>query len=255
MQDVVIVPTFDRPEMLWLCLEYLANSPDSKSVDIWVYVDSHTQQKPPRGEIEQVLEKFPDLSLHVGFQQPHDFHGNSYNLLTAYKAAYETTAQYVFMVEDDVLIHPGFFEWHRHQHAHRHLGCSIAVKNPGHGAYASLGVCFRREMLRLVLPHTHGVYFRDMRKYCREKFPPSRFDCEQDGLFARVLNGHQVVWASTPLAQHVGWYGYHRRRSRRPHGTLTERYRQVKYALAHSDVLKRWARDFGDIEAVKNPCN
>ena len=83
-------------------------------------------------------------------------------------------------------------------------------------------------------------------------FPPSPFDCEQDGLFARVLKGHPVVWAPVPLAQHVGWYGYHRKKSVRPHGTLDERYRQVKQVLTSQILLQGWMHDFGDIRHDKS---
>jgi hypothetical protein len=255
MQDVVVIPTFDRPEMLWLCLDYLSFCPDSRELCFRIYVDAHVGQVTPREEIEEVLAKFPHLMVEVFYREPHLYQGNSYNVLMAYKDVFiQTMAQYVFMVEDDVLIHREFFSWHRLMHSGRKIGCSIAVENPGHGAYASLGVCFRREVLQMVLPHCHAAYFTNMRVYCKDKFPPSRFDCEQDGLFARMLKGERVVWAPTPYAQHVGWYGYHRRKSIRPFGSLEERYGQVKHALSNGNTLRKWVRDFGDIQPLRS-CN
>jgi len=253
VQDLLIIPTYDRPEMLWLCLEHLAVCPDIQSVQIRVYVDAHVNQHPPpRAEIEAVIEKFPLLSLQIGFRPPHQYHGNSYNVLMAYRDAYETDAKYVFMVEDDVMVHPRFFEWHRAQHAHHPLGCSIAVvKEPQHGNYASLGVCFRREKLQVILPHCRPAYFQNLRAYCRSQFPPGPWDCEQDGLFCRLLKGQPVVWANTPYAQHVGWYGYHRKRSVRPTGTLNERHLQVKQILSNSELLRGCVRDFGDIKPLQ----
>jgi hypothetical protein len=251
MQDLVIIPTFDRTELLWLCLEYVAGSPQSSEVQIRVYVDAHIGQTPPnKAEIESVLEKFPHLSIQVGYRVAHQFPGNSYNLLMAYKDAYESEAEFVFLIEDDVLIRPEFFAWHWTQHAMAPLACTIGVRNPGHGAYASLGVCFRRPVLKLLLPHCRVSYFQNVRQYCRTMFPPSPFDCEQDGLIARVLHGHSVGWAEVPVAQHVGWYGYHRPRSIRPVGTLIERYEQVKFALSNYWILQSVARDFGDIQTI-----
>jgi hypothetical protein len=251
MPDVVIIPTYDRPEMLWLCLEYLAKSPQSSEVQIRVYVDAHIgHSRPNKEEIEMVLGKFPQLSLQVGYRVAHQFPGNSYNLLMAYKDAFETEAEFVFLIEDDVLISPTFFVWHWTQHAIQALSCSIGVQNPGHGAYASLGVCFRRTVLKLLMPHCRAGYFQNVRLYCRSVFPPSPFDCEQDGLIARVLRGHQVQWADDPVAQHVGWYGYHRPRSIRPEGTLIERYEQVKTALSNNGILQSVMRDFGDIQTI-----
>jgi len=252
MQDVVIIPTYDRPELLWLCLDYLSKCPDSVHVPIRIYVDAHIgQPPPPREDITAVVEKFPTLSIQVAYRASHPYPGNSHNVLMAYKDAYESEASYVFLVEDDVLIHPQFFTWHRYvQNGSKAIGCSIAVTNPGHGAYASLGVCFKRERLQLVMPHCKAAYFQDMRGYCRAHFPPSRFDCEQDGLFARVLAGHPVVWAGTPYAQHVGWYGYHRPRSVRPQGTLEDRYFQVKQALRTTQSIRKVSRDFRDIQPL-----
>lgn len=259
MQDLVIIPTYDRPEMLWLCLEHLAKNPDHQSVQIRVVVDAHIGQQLHTAleETEIVLEKFPQLSLQVGYRHPHQFHGNSFNVLMAFKDAYETDAEFVYLVEDDVMVYPQFFAWHRLWHEnYPNLGCSIAVtKEAVHGHYASLGVCFRRKRLQLVLPHCRVAYFQDMRGYCRQAFPHSKSDCEQDGLWCRVLAGYQVIWATPPVAQHVGWYGYHRKRSVRPYGSLDERFAQVKRALVSHESLRGWMRDFWDIHPLITPCN
>lgn len=259
-QDIVILPTYDRPEMLWFCLEHLAASPDIQSVQIRVMVDAHIgQPPPPKADIKAVVEKFPQLSIQIGFRPSHPYHGNSFNVLMAYKDAYETQAEYVYLVEDDVMVHPLFFGWHRHQHENdKEIGASIGVvKEPFHSHYASWGVCFKRETLSLILPHCKAAYFQNMTGYCRARFLPSKVHCEQDGLFCRVLARHTVVYATTPLAQHVGWYGYHRPRGVRPKGTLDERYEQVKRALASVESLRGVVRDkFGDVHPLQlDPCN
>lgn len=253
-QDIVIVPTYDRPEMLWLCLEYLSRCSGIKSVQIRIYVDAHIGQPSMREEVAEVLDKFTHLSIQVGYRYAHQFSGNSFNVLMAYKDAFETESKYVFLVEDDVLVRPEFLAWHRLLHMNQALGCSIAVaKEPQFGPYVSLGVGFRREMLALIVPHCRMRYFQNMRAYCRMTFPPSRLDCEQDGLWARVLVGQEVAWALEPLAQHVGWYGYHRQKSIRPQGSLTERYHQVKYTLTNNVILQAWSRDFNDILPLRSP--
>lgn len=241
--------------MLWLCLDYLSACTGRSNLSIWVFVDAHQQEMaPPRREIELVLDKFPHLPIHVEFRSPHMFHGNSFNVLMAFREAYQTTAEHVFLIEDDVLIQPDFFKWHRLQHT-RVIGCSIGiVKKAHHGSYASLGVCFRRETISRVLPHCQQDYFANMRKYCRAMFPFSRLDCEQDGLWARVLTGLPVVWARVPLAHHVGWYGYHRKTSVRPYGALEDRYFQVKKVLSSMEELRQRTRNFKDIAPIEN-CN
>jgi hypothetical protein len=252
MQDIVIVPTYDRPEMLWLCLEHLAAARGGEQVHVWVYVDAHVnQERPPRSEIIAVAKKFSQLTIDVVFREPHKYSGNSFNVLSAYMEALQTDARYVFLVEDDVMIHPAFFDWHYRQHYGQRLGCSIAMAKGPRQVYASLGVCFRREMLRMLVPHCQHAYFVGMREYIRRSFEPKHqkppLDCEQDGLIARVLEGHRVVWAQMPLAQHVGWYGYHRARSARPRGSLEDRYRQIKHVLSDDRLLRVWSKDFQDI--------
>lgn len=251
MQDIVILPTFDRPEMLWLCLEYLSRSLHSPTVQIRVSVDAHIGQPPPaRAEIAEVVDKFPELSIQTRYRTPHPYPGNSYNLLMAYRDAYESDASHVFLIEDDVLIHPDFFVWH--WVTLLTADCSIAVvKEPQFGSYASLGVGFRRDTLQLILPHCIPAYFQNLRGYCQRVFPPSPLDCEQDGLWGRVLAGRQVVWSPEPRAQHVGWYGYHRTRSVRPVGTLDERFHQVKHVLSTMETLQPWVKDFHDITPLR----
>jgi len=199
-----------------------------------------------------VAKKFPQLDLQVFSRSPHQFHGNSFNVLMAYKEAYESDARYVFMVEDDVMIHPEFFAWHRQQHV-QPLFCSIAGPNPTKGPYTSLGVCFERDRLKMVLPHCRAEYFGNMRGYCKFHFPPTKYDCEQDGLFCRLLRISQrpVVWATPPLADHVGWYGYHRKKSPRPTGTLEERYRHIKLVLRSQTTLDAMSKDFKDVTALR----
>ena len=259
MQDFVIIPTYDRPEMLWLCLEHLTHTPQAPSSSILqcrIYVDAHIgQPPPPKAEIEAVIEKFPRLSFQMVYRTPHPYHGNSYNVLMAFKDAAEMDVEYVYLLEDDVIVDTDFFSWHHVVHLDQKLGCSIAVQDPEHGGYASLGVCFKRKTLQLIAPHCRPAYFQNMRSYCRQHFPPSPFDCEQDGLWSRVLQGHRILWAPVPYAQHVGWYGYHRRKSIRPFGSLEQRYLQVKLALSSTAHLRAWERDFGDIQPLIKSCN
>lgn len=260
MQDIVIVPTYERPEMLWHCLKHIAASPDHKTVEIWVYVDNHIGQPPPPiEEIKEVVWKFPQLTIQLKARPPHQFHGNSLNVMMAYKDAYAgTEARLVFMIEDDVLIHPEFFAWHRTQHAEckgcPSIGCSIGVvKEKQYGPYASLGVCFKRETLKFLLPHCRVEYFHNLRGYCRQHFPPVSWDCEQDGLWCRLLMNQKIVWATTPMAQHVGWYGYHRKKSTRPQGTLEQRFDQVRQVLTNPSILRVWQKEFGDVIPLAIP--
>lgn len=255
LDDVLIVPTFSRPEFLWLCLEHLDACPGMRDMDLLVTVDNHEGNPPPLMEIEEVLGVFSFPKLRLKVQKPHSYPGNSYNLMTAYSDVFAVRYEYVFMVEDDVMVAPTFFQWHRDVHESESPACSIGVvQTPIMKGYASLGVCFQREELLGIVDHCCPEYFRDLKGYIRKRFRPSSFDFEQDGLICRVLEGKKVIWATTPQAQHVGWYGYHRKKSVKPSGTVRERYQKVKEILKDPVQLKSCVHEFGDIEPLKSAC-
>ncbi len=102
-----------------------------------------------------------------------------------------------------------------------------------------------------IVKHARATYYSNMREYCKLYFPPSQFECEQDGLIARCLSGQRVAWAKQqPKVQHVGWYGYHRPKSVRPAGSLEQKYALVKTLLQNPERLKRYVKDFHDIKPV-----
>jgi hypothetical protein len=270
-KDILIIPTYSRPEMLWICLERIARCPDAAKLDIRVCVDSHEGFQSPIQDIATVVAKFPTLQIDIIIRPTHNYSGNSYNVLTAYREAYETDAKYVFMVEDDIMVSKDFFEWHYYiQKLFPDCFCSIGTMNQRHSApnadvengyyknymdYASWGVCFERGILSHIIRHAIPDYFSHMEYYIRRHLFGFGFDneyCEQDGLILRVmgLNRCFSVYPITAHAQHVGWYGYHRRKSIRPVGLLEERYEYVKRVISDSEELKNHVRDFYDIEAL-----
>lgn len=253
--DVLIIPTFSRPEFLWLCLEQVVACSGYENLDILVTADFHEGNPPPLQDITRVLEKFSLPRLKLKVQTPHRYHGNSYNVMTAYRDACVKGYDYIFMIEDDVMVMPTFLEWHRHVHELERPAVSIGVvQTKVMHMYASLGVCFPRTELLELSKHCCHEYFSDMRGYIKKVFPPSSFEFEQDGLICRLLDGKKVVWAKESQAQHVGWYGYHRRKSLKPSGSVEERYKKIKEILADPVKLEKCVRDYGDIEPLKIPC-
>jgi hypothetical protein len=242
VQGVVIVPTFDRPEMLWLCLQHIAACPEASRLAVAVQLDG--RDGAAADEVAAVVQAMDlRLSLQIWTTKRHTYPGNSYNVIQGYRRAAAVGYKRVFMVEDDVLVAPEFFAWHEQVHAMNRLAASIGVANPGHGAYASLGVRLTEQTIGRILAFgDNDAYYSDMRGYCRKFFPSSQFDCEQDGLIARLLAGQSVAWADPPVCSHVGWYGYHRTRTTRPTGTLEERRQQVVEIAADPTILEAYAR-------------
>lgn len=241
--DVVIVPTFDRPELLHHCLQALAACEEIARMSVRVYLDGRAPARALH-EVSDVLEAARDAggylaSLGLTLNQDHPYPGNSYNTLRAFKDAYDEGAERVYLVEDDVIVSTAFFSWHRARwEDDATWAATIGVPPPAHGAYASLGVCLPRATLAQVTRHARPAYFADMRGYCERRFPASDFDVEQDGLIARVIAGQRVAWAVPRVCAHVGWYGYHRRHTIPPRNeSLIDRIRFVGRALEDAALL------------------
>ena len=261
--DVVLITTYNRPEYLRLCLEYLAQAEGIDTKEIWICID---RGRVLYREICEVLCDFPKLHIRTFVRDAHTYHGNTYNTMEAYKEAYASNANFVYLVEDDVLVRPDFFKWHESVQACGDFMCSIAyhcLRNTGtfigctdptayftsKKDYASIGVCWRRERLAPVVEHARDEYYKDLSGYINRCFPNNRFnDCftEQDGIVMRILDETkgQTVWPYVPRAYHIGFAGYNRPRGKH----LT--YDELCGIIHNADKVHAEDRDFHDIEPV-----
>ena len=261
--DIVIVTTYNRPEYLRVCLEYLEKAEGIESKEIWICID---RGRVLYREICEVLCDFPKLRIRTFVRDAHTYHGNTYNTMEAYKEAYASNANFVYLVEDDVLVRPDFFKWHEAVQSRSDFFCSIAYRCIRNGEartdindetayftsrrdYASIGVCWRRERLAPVVEHARDEYYKDLSGYLAQHFPNNRFqDCftEQDGLIMRILGVQHgnICWPYNPRAFHIGFNGYNR-----PRGTryTTE---EIKSIIHDAAKVKEADRDFHDIEVV-----
>lgn len=172
--DIVIVPTYDRPEYLALCLEKLRAAQGSQHKNIWVVKDAHIGDVEGETFWQTVrLAVKSEARLH---REPHNFYGNSFNVLEAFKEAYATGAKRVYLVEDDVMVMPDFFQWHEaaQDQFHPFVSCAgrvnrslnfetngreaideacidpLACSASGR-AYGSWAACFSHQILGLIL--------------------------------------------------------------------------------------------------------
>lgn len=213
MRDIIIIPTFKRPEYLALCLEKILAAKGARDLDIRVYHDMRFGTAPP-------LES-KDLAIFAGARfirrDLHGHLGNMFNFLEAYKEAYaDTEARYVYLIEDDVLVEPDFFDWHEAIQARgqtrrmyvapsstepegdfnerRDYFCSVGwhcirtqekrdtvlpfAEDP-HAYiesavdFSSIGVCWKRENLAAVVRHANTNYYRSPITYLAAAFQGS----------------------------------------------------------------------------------
>ena len=280
-RDIILIPTYARPEYLFLCLEHIAASMTNGTPrEIWVIQDRHTQPLPnlecQRLETPKVVEAFANvLNLRFIERPPHPYWGNPCNFLEAYKEAYATDARYVYLIEDDVLVAPDFFRWHEAVQRRGDYFVTVGwhcIRNKDVRKstdpteyiettcdYSSIGVCWRREKLAAIVRHATPRYYGDLQGYCAATFPnnpiPRGQWTEQAGLIMRELlqdkDSRLVAWPSLPRAAHVGAYGYHRPQGQRFPGDLQERVKALRQATADAGQLARMVNDpYRDIEPL-----
>ena len=263
-RDLLIIPTFNRPEMLTLCIEGLMRTKGLDDIEIWIVVDDHMKERydPDFSKPVYLLKDIPAGWLRVIMRSPHNCFGNSRSIMEAYKEAYFTDARLVFMVEDDIVVSEDFFRWCYSVHGDDRIACAVAtrperegheIKNrEGHyveSDFASGAVCWKRQALAAVVPHACGSYYHRLNGYCDEHWPTSVLrggHGEQDGLLRRIIAAEKlrVAWPWYPRAKHIGIYGYH---DPRPAGTYQERLSALRKILEDPAEVSKWR---GDCEAI-----
>ena len=223
MKDIVIIPAYFRGEFLQLCMENLVKCPEIWDAEIRVYHDLKTDdtEKFDRelSEVETVVNHWRALlgaQFRSMLRTPHNYYGNSYNVLEAYTDALASEARHVYLIEDDIIVHPDFFKWHEEAQSQ---GCFCSIgghcDRSLHPHFASLGVCWSRQNLTSIVAHAKTAYYERLLPYVMQTFPQSKMEChmvEQDGLISRIIerDNQKVIWADPAVCSHVGLWGYHR---------------------------------------------
>lgn len=270
--DIVIVPTYFRPEFLYLSLEKIHEAEGSDTKLIWIYQDRKfgdiDQFANELAETETVIEYWGRAfgkRLRAFMRAENGYYGNSLNVLGAYAKAYQTDAKLVYLVEDDILITPDFFTWHESVQ-NSDAFCSVAGSCDRNtltmlddflcSEYASLGVCWKRENLAAIIEHANQDYYRNQTPYILKHFPSSHLGLkmmEQDGLIQRIMEQRHewAMYSVPPRAFHVGVFGYHR--SIGPdnmfQGSLPERIEFYRRAVSDKDWLTKVAGFQSDVQA------
>jgi len=228
--QIIAIPTAHRPELLALALEKLSAARNRPEVHI--YADSVPESR------LQEIEIVRDLYLPEAFlfrAQPHvKAPSGCWNILNAIKSAAQF-ADDVYLVEEDVLVYPYFFEWHQSQTA----PVSCGRKIPRYDLYTNPGTCFRRPLIDALLPHICDEYFRNTNSYCAGNFKDQFISTLDDGLIRRVIHQNSFEWVfpPSPVCAHVGFRAYGRTHL---------------YQVSHLPILERIERAR---EIIGNPNN
>lgn len=282
MDDIVLIPTFARPEYLQLCLEHLVAADGGKDKVVHISHDRHTTDPSSiLNEIkltEQVVAafqgKFRELYLQV--RPPHPYIGNPCNFLELYKNSYDVASRYVYLVEDDVLVAPDFFKWHEAVQARGDYFVTVGwhcIRNPlvkpstdptayieSTRDFSSIGICWKPDKLSALVKHATPEYYRQMAGYLGRTFPGSPIPAgqwtEQAGVVTRLLHetkNRWVAWPALARVAHVGISGYHRPGGHRFDGSLEQRVSDLRTAVRDGKVLNSLSKDpFDDVGALSH---
>ena len=260
MSDIVIIPTFDRPEMLMLCLENLIKVGGIRQKEVWIAEDVHADK--PKSFTTQMemlaVIRFAQNEFTTNFRymatQPHTTYGNSFNVLSALQEAAQFPESKVYLIEDDVLVTRDFFDWNDmvfsqydaqvvcagrlnrslnfHMNGPQAMDESIkdvnAVKEAA-GAYNSWATCFSP-------------------KFMQQFNWPVDFSCFRPGYEQDIMIQHRMVgmnvpsiWPYVPRAYHMGWYSYHRNAGIPLVGMLEERVKGLQSIVTNPSKLRNFA--------------
>jgi hypothetical protein len=261
--DVVIIPTYDRPEYLWVCLEHLSKAHGIQNKKLWVCEDNHegvekhfTTQIEMLATIREAERLFGRDNVLYSGRPPHRYYGNSHNVMASFIDAYACTpSAFVYLVEDDAMVLPDFFEWHEQAQTkfqpfvtcagriNRSLNFPMngpeaideTVKDPtacvrSSKAYMSWSTCFSRESLkRLLLDRPDDADWKP--------------GWEQDLYIQDFLKNSKStsVWPFVPRAYHMGWYSYHRTAGMKFNGTLEDKVSALRKAIINPSKIKEMA--------------
>jgi hypothetical protein len=270
MRSIVIIPTFDRPEFLALCLEHLKAAEMPANTQVWLCEDIHTD-KPKHftvgwemlgvvREFEAAFRPEARTDFKTSFRyigrSGHSTYGNSYNVLSALcEASLQPDVDLVYLIEDDVLITKDFFQWNELVHkkfspwascagpitgslnfamngpeAFTSNGDVHAVHQSNSGAYLSWATCFSKSAMREFATWNPAY----------NTFGPGQ---EQDILIQRMLTRERLmmIFPYVPRAYHMGWYSYHLPGGLKPTGTLLERMQCIRSASTNSQRIRELA--------------
>lgn len=280
--NVALVPCFDRPEFLTLCLENIKKA-EGSSIVHYIFRMDHGYDPANLQVIAEFVRRYP-VSHQLSFT-PRTHYGlakQSHSLLTGLIQAATKTDALVYLIEDDVMIGRDFFGWHDRVHeqnpdlfsSHGNLNINRSMPTEGNweeyyltsGDYGSIGTCMSKTtILQLIAPHANRSYFRSPISYVQRTFPASTLkkdQAEQDGLIRRiqVATGKPQAYPHIteidgllygPRCFHAGFYG--KNRPKKYTGDLQQKIARLRQIIYSEEGMRSFALAPG-YYADSRPC-
>ena len=282
MKNIVLIPAYRRPEFLYLCLLMIRQAEHWQDYKYRVCLDQGFDWL-CRDVIKWAIAEGMDIDEQQTNYTGYTMGKQSYNVMHNLVKAASDTAEYVYMIEDDIMVSNQFFNWHRAAHAtDEDVCCYIASANNNtkfnttydreayyvgvKADYQGLGISYKKDfILNHIAPHDKREYYQHPINYCKRHFADSFIGnafAEQDGLIRRVMerNDLRAMFPHVPQCYHAGYYG--KNRGRYPAKmTLQDKIDTVSKiifsdeAMKHSVEHQEWYEDSKPISLVQKQIN
>ena len=250
MSDIVIIPTYDRPELLWLCAENLAKADGIESKRVIIHEDYHSD-KPKSVRLQEEISETVEfvkrvLSSVEHVQVRHTNYGCSYNFIDGWRVGLKSDAKFVYHIEDDCMVTKDYFRFAEAAHElcpDAFVVCGNArpqsrtsESNLVHLTdkwFQTFALSFRREQLGKVLLPNYEDY----------KFS-KHFEFDTYVMTWMVEHGEYSVSPNRERVFCYGYFSYHMPGQRLP-GKLAERVEYVRAATKDPSILSGgYVKDF-----------
>jgi hypothetical protein len=236
MKEICAVFTYQRDELLYLCLEAIRSQ--DRELHIMVFSD--------RGHYTpDLVETCRKFNTSYVVRKKAVGYGNSFNVIEGLRWCCGMGCDVVHAIEDDTIIHAGYLEWARMKVFNNPVQYAVALGRIPSDIestwFESPCVTWNAKCLEMCLEKIPLNYFSEtiegMQKAVDAAFPHSKFcfgSAQQDGFFLRCLEffKFRTAYPGTSFASHLGTYGYNRPGGLKPDGTLDERvafFRKLLY--------------------------
>ena len=234
--------------MAALALEKIRQAPESKQIDVSIFIDSSTDRV--LEEFEYVRDEyFPEATIYHARQHISAPSG-CWNILQSLQQGYLSGAERIFLIEEDVMVYPTFFKWSFEAHD-ANPGCFATCgrlrKEHSSDYYTNPGACFKSESLRRIVPYITDSYFKSRRPFLDQEFGPMDEASDlDDGLIRRVIRklGAKILYPQTPKCAHQGFHFYNRTTEFKTEGSIEEKISQLRSLLEKLSPDGRYSKDF-----------
>lgn len=270
MANIILRPIYNRPEMLYLSLEYEKAAREYYSLPgqfvTLFLVEAGTPQ-----EVLNVVQKYPYESVYEFRPQRY---GLTVNILDGMAKAFKMTDDYVVYIEDDILIHNTYFKYMDllmnmpdiqgkysilSPFTKEDVGSKVSEVYQGHH-YAALAPLIPKEFYyKYIAPHSIMDYYKNepgfivaMDRHYKEKGyqekgykydPDKPMHWQQAGLINRLTSVAMIEedkWIINPYVNrqiHIGFVGINRPGGTIPGQDFDERIENLREIIKDADKM------------------